>query len=80
MNSATVPLPISPAGIARPAVLGFLALLAALDGRFALMFAWLVAALIVDAIDGTFARRADVKRTAPEFSGETLDLDVDFIP
>jgi phosphatidylcholine synthase len=61
------------------AVLGFLALLAALDGNFALMFAWLGAALIVDAIDGTFARRADVKRTAPEFSGEVLDLVVDFI-
>lgn len=61
------------------AVLGFLALLAALDGRFALMFAWLVAALIVDTVDGTFARRADVKRTVPEFSGEVLDLVVDFI-
>jgi phosphatidylcholine synthase len=61
------------------AVIGFLALLAALDGQFALMFAWLVAALIVDAVDGTFARRADVKHTAPEFSGEILDLVVDFI-
>jgi phosphatidylcholine synthase len=60
-------------------VLGFLALLAALDGDFALMFAWLVAALIVDAVDGTLARRADVKHTAPEFSGEILDLVVDFI-
>lgn len=61
------------------AVLGFLALLAALEGRFALMFAWLVAALIVDALDGSLARRADVKHTAPEFSGEILDLVVDFI-
>lgn len=61
------------------AVLGFLALLAALNGDFALMFGWLVAALIVDAVDGSFARRADVKRTAPEFSGEVLDLVVDFI-
>jgi phosphatidylcholine synthase len=61
------------------AVLGFLALLAALDARFTLMFAWLVAALIVDAIDVTFARRADVKHTAPEISGEVLDLVVDFI-
>lgn len=60
-------------------VLGFLALLAALEGRFALMFAWLVAALIVDALDGSLARRADVKHTAPEFSGEILDLVVDFI-
>jgi phosphatidylcholine synthase len=61
------------------AVLGFLALLAALDGHFATMFAWLALALVVDAVDGSFARRADVKRTAPEFSGEILDLVVDFI-
>jgi phosphatidylcholine synthase len=61
------------------AVLGFLALLAALDGRFTEMFAWLVAALVVDTVDGSFARRVDIKRTAPEFSGEVLDLVVDFI-
>jgi phosphatidylcholine synthase len=61
------------------ALLGFLALLAALEGRYGVMFAWLAAALVVDAIDGTFARKADVKRTAPEFSGETLDLVVDYV-
>jgi phosphatidylcholine synthase len=61
------------------AVLGFLALLAALDRNFTLMFGWLVAALVVDTVDGTFARRVDIKRTAPEFSGEVLDLVVDFI-
>jgi phosphatidylcholine synthase len=61
------------------ALLGFLALLAALEGRYAAMFAWLSAALFVDGIDGTFARKADVKRTAPEFSGEILDLVVDYV-
>src|SRR5262245_1833634 len=61
------------------AVLGFLALLAALEDRFAAMFGWLAIALVVDAVDGTFARRAQVARTAPEFSGDTLDLVVDFI-
>lgn len=61
------------------ALLGFLALLAALEGRYAAMFAWLTAALVVDAIDGTFARRVDVKRTAPEFSGDILDLVVDYV-
>lgn len=61
------------------AVLGFLALLAALDGAYTAMFGWLLAALVVDAVDGTFARRADVQRTAPEFSGDTLDLVVDFV-
>jgi phosphatidylcholine synthase len=61
------------------AVLGFLALLAAIEGQFTAMFAWLALALVVDAIDGTFARRAEVARTAPEFSGETLDLVVDYV-
>jgi phosphatidylcholine synthase len=61
------------------AVLGFLALLAALDQHFAAMFGWLALALVVDGVDGSFARRADVKRTAPEFSGEILDLVVDYI-
>ena len=61
------------------AVLGFLALLAAIEDRFTAMFAWLAVALVVDAVDGTFARRAEVTRTAPEFSGETLDLVVDYL-
>jgi phosphatidylcholine synthase len=61
------------------AVLGFLALLAAIEGQFTAMFAWLALALVVDAVDGTFARQAEVARTAPEFSGETLDLVVDYV-
>jgi len=61
------------------AVLGFLALLAAIEGAFAEMFGWLAAALVVDAVDGTLARRANVTRTAPEFSGDTLDLVVDYV-
>jgi len=61
------------------AVLGFLAMIAAIESRYAAMFWWLILALIVDAIDGSFARRVDVKRTAPEFSGEILDLVVDYV-
>lgn len=61
------------------ALIGFLALLAALEGDYAVMFAWLTAALVVDGVDGTFARKADVKRTAPEFSGDILDLVVDYV-
>lgn len=60
-------------------VLGLLALLAAIEARFTAMFLWLGLALFVDAIDGAFARRADVKRTAPEISGDILDLVVDYV-
>ncbi|MFC5068750.1 CDP-alcohol phosphatidyltransferase family protein [Flaviflagellibacter deserti] len=61
------------------AVLGFLALLAAIDHRFVEMFIWLGIALFVDGIDGTFARRANVKETAIAISGDTLDLVVDYV-
>jgi phosphatidylcholine synthase len=42
-------------------------------------FVWLGVALIVDGIDGTFARLADVHRWLPRFSGERLDLVVDYV-
>ncbi len=59
-----------------------LALMALLEGvreHWAAMFAWLGAALLVDAVDGPIARRLDVVRQLPDWSGETLDLVVDFV-
>jgi phosphatidylcholine synthase len=61
------------------AALGLLALFCAVDGRFVAMFGWLGVAFIVDAVDGTLARRFKVKETIPEFDGVTLDLVVDFL-
>src|SRR5258708_9619662 len=43
------------------------------------MFAWLGAALVIDALDGPIARRLDVARVQPNWSGEVLDLVVDFV-
>jgi phosphatidylcholine synthase len=43
------------------------------------MFAWLGAALVIDAIDGPIARRLDVIRMQPNWSGDVLDLVVDFV-
>lgn len=60
------------------AAFALLALLAADDGRWVAMFAWFGLALIVDAIDGPLARHFDVKRELPRWSGETLDLVIDF--
>jgi phosphatidylcholine synthase len=59
--------------------LALLALLEAVREHWAAMFAWLGAALIVDAIDGPIARRLDVLRLQPNWSGDTLDLVVDFV-
>ena len=42
------------------------------------MFGWLGVALVIDAIDGPMARRLDVVRLQPNWSGDVLDLVVDF--
>src|SRR4030081_727046 len=47
--------------------------------HWAAMFAWLGVALIVDALDGLIAGRLDVMRLQPDWSGELLDLVVDFV-
>jgi phosphatidylcholine synthase len=56
-----------------------MALLEAVREHWAAMFAWLGAALIIDALDGPIARRLDVARLQPDWSGEVLDLVVDFV-
>jgi phosphatidylcholine synthase len=61
------------------AVLALLALRAAHAGDWQMMFVWLGVALLVDAVDGPLARRADVKTVLPRFSGERLDLIVDYL-
>lgn len=43
------------------------------------MFACLGLALIVDGLDGPLARAAEVGRVLPRWSGDTLDLVVDFL-
>jgi phosphatidylcholine synthase len=60
------------------AACALLALMAAVAAHWAGMFAWLGLALAVDAADGPLARRLEVARTLPRWSGETLDLVVDF--
>ena len=56
-----------------------IALLEAVREHWAAMFAWLGVALIIDALDGPIARRLDVVRAHPDWSGEVLDLVVDFV-
>jgi phosphatidylcholine synthase len=59
--------------------IGLIALLEAVREHWAAMFAWLGLALVVDALDGPLARRLDVVRLQPNWSGEVLDLVVDFV-
>ena len=59
--------------------IALIALLEAVREHWAAMFAWLGIALIVDAIDGPLARKFDVMRLQPDWSGDVLDLVVDFV-
>jgi phosphatidylcholine synthase len=59
--------------------IALIALLEAVREHWAAMFGWLGAALIVDALDGPIARRLDVARVQPNWSGDVLDLVVDFV-
>jgi phosphatidylcholine synthase len=58
---------------------GLLALLAAHERRFTAMFVWLGIALAIDAVDGPLARKLNVREVLPDWSGDTLDLVVDYL-
>ena len=61
------------------AVLAMLAMLAAADQKWDLMFLWLVVALLVDGVDGPLARRYQVKTYWPTYDGVLLDLIIDYL-
>jgi phosphatidylcholine synthase len=56
-----------------------LALTAAVSGQWAVMFVWLGIALCIDGVDGTLARRLQVAKLVPRWSGDVLDLVVDIL-
>ena len=60
------------------AALAFLALVLATGEHWAAMFFCLGLALVVDGADGPLAREFKVAEVLPRWSGETLDLVVDF--
>jgi len=57
---------------------GFMAILAinVKDWRAAMF--WLIVALIIDGVDGTFARMFKVTEVLPNMSGKTIDYVIDF--
>lgn len=61
------------------AVFAMLALLAAANHAWSVMFLWLVVAFFVDGIDGPLARHYHVKHNAPQIDGELLDLIIDYL-
>jgi phosphatidylcholine synthase len=61
------------------AVLALFALLAAIEKNWSRMFFILGAALLVDGVDGLIARRLEVAQRLPRWSGDVLDLVIDYL-
>src|SRR5262245_27516884 len=60
-------------------VCALLALRAALAGDWEGLFVWLGIALLIDGVDGTLARLTNITAVLPRFSGERLDLIIDYL-
>ena len=61
------------------AVFAMLAMLAAADAKWSLMFLWLIVAFFLDGVDGPLARKYDVKTNAARFDGVLMDLIIDYL-
>jgi phosphatidylcholine synthase len=61
------------------AVVGALALAAVVAGDLSRAAIWMLVALVIDSLDGTFARAASVSEVLPDFDGRRLDDMVDFL-
>lgn len=57
---------------------GFMGLIAAISGDYQESMLWILATLVIDGIDGTFARMAKVKEVLPQVDGKTIDYVIDF--
>ena len=57
----------------------FLALIASLDRNVPLVFFYLAIALFIDGVDGSLARKVDVKKYTPNINGENLDNIIDYL-
>ena len=61
------------------AACALVAQIAAMRADWSRMFVWLGIALVIDGVDGTFARRLRVAELLPRWSGDVLDLVVDVL-
>ena len=57
---------------------GFMGLLAVTAGAYRQAMLWMLVTLVVDGIDGTFARLARVQEVLPQVSGKQIDYVIDF--
>jgi phosphatidylcholine synthase len=59
-------------------IVGILGLNAVIEGHVRSAILWLIAAMIVDGLDGPVARALDVRNRLPQCDGNALDLMVDY--
>lgn len=59
-------------------VAGFWAIVSASEGHFSMAFFMLIVSVIIDGVDGTFARLFRVREVLPNVSGQTMDYVIDF--
>ncbi len=59
-------------------IAGFMAILSINEKDWQTAMFWLFIALVIDGIDGTFARMFKVKEVLPQIDGKTIDFVVDF--
>jgi phosphatidylcholine synthase len=57
----------------------YAAMIAVIQHRWQAVFLWLGLAVIIDGLDGPLARRFEVAKRLPRFSGERLDLVIDYV-
>jgi phosphatidylcholine synthase len=58
-------------------IVGYIGLDSVIEGHARAAILWLVAALVLDGVDGPIARKLDVRARVPELNGNSLDLIVD---
>ena len=59
-------------------IVGYAGLNSVIGGHSRAAMLWLIAALIVDGVDGPIARQLDVRKRVPSLNGNTLDLIIDY--
>ena len=59
-------------------IVGYVGLNSVIEGHARAAIVWLVAALVLDGVDGPLARKLDVRNRIPTLNGNSLDLIIDY--
>lgn len=60
-------------------IAGFLALTSALDGSPRMSLTWMTVAMVIDGLDGPFARKYEISAVLPHIDGHVGDLIIDYV-